>query len=281
MPDIFKLAICQMKVVSDKKANISKAVEMLMSAAAEKIDIAVLPEMFNCPYDSKRFGEYAETQTGETVKAISNAASEHGIYVIAGSIPELSEGNIYNTSFIFDRSGNIIGKHRKMHLFDIDVHNRITFRESDTLSAGNAITVAYTEFCPIGIAICYDMRFPELMRLMSLKGAKLIIVPAAFNMITGPAHWEPLIRVRAVDNQVFMAAASPSSDESADYVAYGHSMIVGPWGNVLKKAGKGEEILFEDINLSEVERIRKELPLLKHRRTDIYELREMNADNSK
>jgi len=159
-----------------------------------------------------------------------------------------------------------------MHLFDVDVKGKIRFKESDTLFPGNNITVVETEHCKIGIAICYDIRFPELIRLMALEGAKAIIIPAAFNMVTGPAHWDLLIRGRAVDNQVFVAAASPARDENSGYVAYGNSMIADPWGNILAKAGSGEEIVYCDINLNELDRVRNEMPLLQHRRKDVYEL---------
>lgn len=277
MKEKFKLAICQMQVCDSKEANIDKALSMLDTAAQMGANIAVLPEMFNCPYENSKFSIYAENEKDSpTLKSISAAAREKGIYVVAGSIPEIDNGSIYNTCFVFDRKGNTIGKHRKVHLFDIDIEGEICFRESDILSAGEEITVIDTEFCRIGIAICFDIRFPELMRLMSLKGAEVIIIPGAFNMVTGPAHWESLIRIRAVDNQVYVAAASPARNMEASYIAYGNSMIVEPWGNILGRAGEGEEIIVTEIDLARVEKVRKELPLLNNRRLDVYELTEKN-----
>lgn len=269
----FKIAVCQTRVTKNKQENINRAVDAISTAAEQGAQVIALPEMFNCPYENDQFEAYSEAaEEGETIRALSQAAKSKGIYLIAGSIPEKDGGKLYNTSFIFDKNGDIIGRHRKMHLFDIDIQDGITFRESDTLSAGNAITVVDTEFCRIGVAICYDLRFPELIRLMALRGAEIIIVPAAFNMVTGPAHWESLMRIRAVDNQVYIAAISPSRDESAHYVAYGNSMIVEPWGNILSRAEEVETILYEEIDLERVKRIRMELPLLQHRRTDMYEL---------
>ncbi|MBI5680767.1 MAG: carbon-nitrogen hydrolase family protein [Methanobacterium sp.] len=271
----FKLAVCQMKVEEDKKQNITKALEMIKKSAKNKSDMVILPEMFNCPYDNSKFAEYAETKdNSNTLNAISNAAKKYGVYIIAGSIPELNNEKIYNSSFTFDKNGEIIGIYRKIHLFDIDIPNKITFKESDVLTAGNKITVIKTDFCKIGIGICYDIRFPEILRLMTLKGAELIVIPGAFNMITGPAHWETLIRSRAIDNQVYVVAASPAQNKNLSYVGYGNSMIVEPWGNILARANSKEEIIYSEIDLSYINEIREELPLLKNIRNDIYEIRE-------
>ena len=274
----FRLALCQMDVVDDKEKNVAKALEMLEKAACGGADAAVLPEMFNCPYDNSKFSEYAEEMPGsQTAKAISQKAAELGMYIVAGSIPERDGVSLYNTCLVFDRQGAIIGRHRKMHLFDIDIKGKIRFVESEVLSYGKDITVIETEFCKIGIAICYDIRFPELSRLMALEGAEVIIIPAAFNMTTGPAHWELLIRTRALDNQVYVAAASPARSLTASYTAYGNSMVASPWGSVVRKASEKEEIIFADVDPAELDRIRRELPLLKHRRTDLYNISKSNG----
>jgi len=276
MKEKFRLAVCQMNVVDNKEVNIFKAHELLVRAAENCAEIAVLPEMFNCPYDSSKFREYSENaDNGQTIKAVSKTAKELDMIIVAGSIPEMYEGKIYNSCFVFDKSGELIGRHRKVHLFDVDISEGIAFRESDILSAGSGITVFDTKLCRMGIAVCYDMRFPEMIRLMALKGAKLVIMPAAFNMVTGPAHWELLLRTRALDNQIYTAAASPARDESATYISYGNSMIVGPWGDVISRAAEKENIIYADIDLSTVERIRNELPLLKHRRHDVYDIKEI------
>ena len=276
MKDNFKVALCQMKVVEDKGENIARAQSMISDAALQS-DLVILPEMWNCPYQTSLFPEYSEEMGDSiTLDAVSEAAKQDGVYIVAGSIPEKHNGKVYNSSFIFNPHGEIIGVHRKVHLFDIDVPGEISFKESATLTAGNQITVVDTPLCKIGVCICYDMRFSELLRLMALEGAQLIVVPGSFNLTTGPAHWKPLIRVRAVDNQVFMAAASPARDYDAAYVAYGHSMVCDPWGTVLKEAGTDEEIIFVPIDLKMITKIRQELPLLKNRRTDLYQLKKLD-----
>ncbi|BDZ71364.1 carbon-nitrogen hydrolase family protein [Methanobacterium petrolearium] len=272
MENKFTVALCQMQVVRDKNENIKHATAMI-SEAASNSDMVILPEMWNCPYDVSLFPEYAEERDNSpSLEAISRAAIEEEVYIVAGSIPEKQQGNIYNSSFLFNPQGEIIGVHRKVHLFDIDVAGKISFKESQTITAGNKITVVDTDLGKIGICICYDMRFPELLRLMALEGAQLIVVPGAFNMTTGPDHWKPLIQVRALDNQVFMAAVSPARDENASYVAYGHSIVADPWGTVLKEAGKGETIVYSDVDLSMIKKITSELPLLENRRSDLYQL---------
>ncbi len=271
----FKVALCQMDVVADKEANLAKAEAMIREAAASGADIAALPEMFNCPYSNDHFPEYAEAESGETTRRLSAAAKEHGIYLVGGTIPERSGAAIYNTCFTFDRNGHQIGKHRKIHLFDIDIKGGVRFKESDILGRGHQITVVDTEFCRIGIAICYDMRFPELIRLMALKGAQLIMVPGAFNMTTGPAHWELTMRARALDNQVYFAAISPARNMDAAYHAYGNSGIVNPWGEFSGKTDEKESIVYATVDLDHVKAIREQLPLLQHRREDIYKIEEL------
>ncbi|MBB6214132.1 putative amidohydrolase [Anaerosolibacter carboniphilus] len=268
----FKIAICQMMVTEDKEKNVEKAESMIREAAEKGAKVVVLPEMFNCPYENKYFPLYAETYPGKTTERLSLLTSEMEIYLVAGSIPEQEGDIIYNTSFIFGPKGKLIGRHRKMHLFDIDVEGKIRFKESDTLGYGEDITVVDTDFGKMGVAICYDMRFPELMRLMALEGAEVIIVPAAFNMTTGPAHWDITIKARALDNQVYFVAASPARNMEASYHAYGHSSIVSPWGDVIAQANAQETILYGEIDLELVKKVRRELPLLQHRRTTLYDV---------
>ncbi len=272
MKDNFRIGLCQMKVLDDKMLNLGKAIDMIDRAAKEGVEMVILPEMFNCPYDTNKFKAYAESRdSSKSIKAVSTAAKNHGVYLVAGSIPELLDGKIYNSCFIFDRKGQIIDVHRKMHLFDVDIPD-IEFKESDTITSGDRVTVVDTDPIKIGVAICYDMRFPELFRLMALKGADIMVVPGAFNMTTGPAHWKTTVRARAIDNQTYVAAVSPARNTNLSYVAYGHSIIVDPWGTVMGEAGYGEEIICATIDISYINNVREELPLLKNRRTDIYEL---------
>lgn len=280
MKNHFKLAVCQMNVVDNKETNVDKSVDMIESAAKNDADLILLPEMFNCPYDNSKFREYAESaEDSATLERISWAARNSGVYVVAGSIPELDDGKLYNSSFIFNRDGEILDVHRKMHLFDIHVPGEISFRESETLTAGDKVTVVETDLCRIGVVICYDIRFPELSRLMVDRGVELILVPGAFNMTTGPAHWESLMRVRAVDNQVYLAAASPARNHELSYIAYGHSMVVDPWGEVLSQAGASEEIIYAELNSSRINDVRNQLPLLENRRKDIYGVTDVFGQN--
>ena len=268
------VALIQMPVTADKKQNIKTACRKLQEAGASGADIAVLPEMFCCPYDNACFRAYGEEEGGEAQRALSALAAELGIYIVGGTLPELSGGRVYNTSYVYGRHGECLARHRKVHLFDINVAGGQRFMESDTLSPGNEITTFETEFGTMGLCICFDLRFEELARCMCLRGAKCVFVPAAFNMTTGPAHWELLFRQRAVDNQCFIAGVSPARDEAASYMAYGNSLAADPWGTVLCRAGAEETTLYADLNLEQIESVRRQLPILSARRTDLYEVRE-------
>ena len=269
-----RVALIQMAVTADKQQNIETACGKIREAAGHGADVAVLPEMFCCPYENSCFRPYGEAENGPAQAALSALAAELGIYIVGGSIPELAEGNVYNTSYVYGRDGALLAKHRKVHLFDIDVAGGQRFKESDTLSPGNEITTFETEFGTCGLCICFDLRFEELARCMCLRGARVLFVPAAFNMTTGPAHWELLFRQRAVDNQCFTVGVSPARDEGASYVAYGNSMAVDPWGTVLCRADGGEATLYADLDLGRIGAIRAQLPILSARRTDLYEVQE-------
>jgi omega-amidase len=178
---------------------------------------------------------------------MSGISKELGIFLIAGSIPERKDNKLFNTSTIWGPQGNLLATYRKMHLFDIDIPGEITFKESDSLTAGNQLTVIDVKQFKIGIGICYDIRFEELAKLYRKKGCNMLIYPGAFNMKTGPLHWELLARSRSNDNQCYTALVSPARDTNADYVAWGHSMVVDPWGKVLESAGADEEVLVTEI----------------------------------
>lgn len=266
-----KLALCQMNVVDDKKANLKKASSMIAESAEKNADFIILPEMFNCPYSNEKFIEYGEEEHESlTLNEISRLAKENNVYILAGSIPERESDKLYNTSYLFDKTGQIIAKHRKMHLFDIDVKGKITFKESDVLTAGDEFTIADTEFGKIGIGICYDIRFVELARIMVEKGALVLVYPGAFNQTTGPAHWELLFQSRALDNQAFCIGVAPALNEDASYHSYGHSIVTNPWGEVIAEASEKEELIICEIDLDEIKKVREELPILKNKREDLY-----------
>ncbi len=268
-----KIGLCQMLVTTDKEENLRKAENMVREAAARGAQLVMLPEMFQCPYANEFFPQYAEEGEGKTYHRLSAMARDNGVTLVGGSIPELVRGEmavgttekdrLYNTSYIFGPDGQLLGRHRKIHLFDVDVPGGIRFMESDTLTAGEEITVVDTPAGRIGVGICFDIRFAEMFRAMSCAGAQLICVPAAFNMTTGPAHWELSFRMRAVDNQCFLAGCSPARDEQGCYVAYGHSIVTGPWGNVVVQADETEQVIVAEMDLGEVGRVRASLPIMK------------------
>ena len=242
-----RVAQMQTTVSPDKQENLSRLYDRLEELRGQNIDLVTLGEMFNCPYETSNFPVYAEQEGGR----------------------------VYNTAYVFDRNGRQAAKHRKMHLFDIDVKGGQRFMESETLTAGDQVTVFETEFGKIGICVCFDCRFPELARLMVQSGAKVILVPAAFNMTTGPAHWEVMFRSRAIDNQCYMIGTSDARTPDYSYVAWGHSMVVDPWGRVISELDEKEGVAVTDIDSSYVDQIREQLPLLSARRTDLYELTEL------
>lgn len=268
-----KIAQIQMPVSADKSESINYIRKTIKDAADKGADFVALPEMFFCPYNVDNFPIYSEKEGGHMWQVCSDIAEKNKVYLSAGTMPELDEnGKIYNTAYVFDTEGRQIAKHRKMHLFDIDVKGGQCFKESETLTAGNEVTVFNTKFGVFGICICYDLRFPELARLMTLKGAKGIFVPAAFNMTTGPAHWELLFRSQAVSNQVYTIGTAPSRMADASYQSWGHSIIADPWGRVIQQMDEKEGMVITDIDLEYISDVREQLPLLKQRRTDIYTL---------
>lgn len=267
----FKIACCQMNVIDDKQTNINHALELIEEAASNNAKLITLPEMFNTPYTNAKFIENAEEEENSyTLEKMCEVAKDNNIFLQAGSIPERDEGKIYNTAYLIDDNGKIISKHRKAHLFDINTPS-MKFTESDTLSAGNKVTTVKTSFATISLAICYDIRFNEFWNIMNQKRSDIILLPGAFNKTTGPLHWETLIRARAIDNQLFVVATSPSQLENPYYVAWGHSMIVDAWGKILAKADEKEEIIYSVLDPESIKTVREQIPIIKNKRKDIYE----------
>ena len=267
-----KVSLLQMKTAATPAENIVKIKTMLRQAKAAGADMAVLPEMCCCPYENSAFVQFAMKWDDPFLMEIAETAKELGLYVVAGSVPLSSKGKIYNASFVYNDKGNQIALHRKTHLFDINVPGGQYFMESDTFTAGKDVTAFNTPWGKMGLMICYDIRFPELSRLLALEGVQAIFVPAAFNMTTGPAHWEMSFRMRALDNQVFMIGCAPARDMESSYTAWGHSMAADPWGAVIGQMDETEGILTVELDMARVDTVRQQLPLLKHRRTDMYDV---------
>ncbi|MEQ2251088.1 Carbon-nitrogen hydrolase [Ilyodon furcidens] len=276
----FRLAVVQLRVSSVKADNLSRVRRLVKEAAGQGSKVVLLPECFNSPYGTSFFSTYAEKIPGESTQVLSEVAKENKLYLVGGSIPEEDAGKLYNSCAVFGPDGEMILKHRKIHLFDIDVPGKIRFQESETLSPGNSLSMFDTPFCKVGVGICYDMRFAELAQLYSRKGCHLLVYPGAFNMTTGPAHWELLQRGRAVDNQVYVATASPARDEAASYVAWGHSTVVNPWGEVIAKSGPEETIIYADIDLQYLADIRQQIPIISQRRDDLYTVTSVQQGSS-
>jgi len=278
-----RLGLCQILVGAEKAKNVQNARAAVAEAAAKGANVIALPECFNSVYAVSAFEKYAEEIPGEgevaseekhpTTKALLDMAKEHKIYLIGGSIPERgADGLLYNSCVVASPEGRILVKHRKMHLFDIDVPGGIRFKESETLSAGNKFTVFDTPWCRVGVGICYDIRFPQLAQIMRQQGCKLLVYPGAFNLTTGPAHWELLQRARAVDNQLFVATCSPARNPDADYKAWGHSTVVSPWGEILVTTEHDPAVLVTaDLDLDHCDRIRTSIPISVQARTDLYD----------
>lgn len=265
----FKVAVCQIRTELELAETMAKAERMLREAAEKGANIAVLPEMFNCPYSKEYFKQFAALGHEATVAAMSGWAKELGIIVVGGSVPELEGDKLYNTSFVFDEAGVQIAKHRKVHLFDIDVPG-MRFRESSTFTPGEDITVFDTSYGRMGLAVCFDVRFPELFRAMAVRGAQVIFLPAQFNMKTGPAHWESTLKTRAVDNELFFVAASAARYEGFNYECWGHSMVIDPYGVILSGCDEKEQIIYADIDLDRLQEVRRQLPTFLHLRRDVY-----------
>ena len=241
----------------------------------------MLPECFNSPYGTPYFPKYAETllpspptkEQSPSYHALSALAADAKAYLVGGSIPELEPATkkYYNTSLVFSPAGTLIGTHRKTHLFDIDIPGKIRFKESEVLSPGEQLTIIdLPEYGKIGLAICYDIRFPESAMIAARKGAFLLVYPGAFNLTTGPLHWSLLGRARAIDNQIYVALCSPARDMDATYHAWGHSLVANPSAEILEEAAEAETIVYADLKNEPIESTRKGIPIYTQRRFDLY-----------
>ncbi|CAK7356540.1 unnamed protein product [Dovyalis caffra] len=267
--------MCQLTVTTDKNQNLIHARSSIRVAAEQGARLVVLPEMWNCPCSNDYFAEFAEdfdnADASPSFCLLSEVASCHGLTVVGGSIPERNRNRLYNTCCVFGPDGKLKGKHSKVHLFDIDIPGDFVFKESETFAAGDNFTIVDTDIGRIGIGICHDIRFPELAMLYREKGAHLICYPGAFNMSTGKLLWDLVQRARAADNQLFVATCSPSRDSDGSYTIWGHSTLVGPFGEIIATSGHEDTVVVGEIDYSEIQLRRESLPLEKQRRGDIYQ----------
>lgn len=265
-----KAAICQIKPGYDKEKNITHALYLIEEAAQNGAGLITLPEIFYYPYELLALRRVAD-KDNSTLERLQETADKLNILLCTGSLAVKRDNGIQNTSYLIDPSGKILIEYSKSHLFDVkfkDLH----VKESLIFTPGSEAKVAATPIGNISINICYDIRFPELARTCTLKGAEIIIVPAAFNTVTGPPHWHVIFRARAIENQVFILAASQARVENSQYIAYGHSLVVDPWGTILVEAGEGEEIIYAELDSGTLTDTRNRMPLLKQRNPDLYQL---------
>jgi deaminated glutathione amidase len=264
----FLAAAIQMLAADDKAANLREARHWIRHAAAQGARVIALPEVFIWRGSKKFEREFAEPIPGPTSAAMAELARELGVYLLAGSILEEIPGGqkVYNTSLLFDPVGKFLASYRKIHLFDVDLADGTSLRESATREFGAGVVVAETGFCKAGLSVCYDLRFPELYRGLAKEGVDLVFVPSAFTAYTGQAHWETLLRARAIENQVYIVAPDQFGQSAKSFETHGHSMIVDPWGKILAELPDGPGVITAEIDLDYLARVRAELPALKHRR---------------
>ncbi len=265
-----RVAVCQLCSGSDVAANLGAVEGALREAAAGGADLAALPEYFAYLGDPRRRVELAEPVPGPLTDRVGSLADELRIWVLGGSVLEADDGRVYDTSVLFDRTGEVVARYRKIHLYDVDLPGQPPMRESATISAGEALVTHETEFARVGLSVCYDVRFPELYRGLMAMGAEVLFVPAQFQHETGKDHWHALLRARAIEEQCFVVAPAQCGtfgDPAKGRRSYGHSLVVDPWGRILAEGSEDAPgVWFADLDFAELRRIRQALPALQHRR---------------
>ena len=267
-----RVACIQLTAGSDKAANLEQAERLVARAVSLGAELVVLPEKWNLVGNAEVLHEGAETlEQGESVRAMATWAKQDGVVLIGGSIAERREGRdkLSNTSLVFDAEGDLIARYRKLHLFDVEIAGQ-SYRESEAEEPGDEVVLTETGGWKIGLTICYDLRFPELYRLLALAGAELVTVPANFTLQTGMAHWHALLRARAIENALYLAAPGQIGEPLAGRPSYGHSLIVDPWGTVIAEAPDSGTVVVAELERRRVSEIRSRLPVLAQRRPDVY-----------
>jgi nitrilase len=274
-----RVSVIQMNPGHDKAANIAQAARLIEAAvAADRPDIIALPEIWTC-LGGDRETKHATAEElprpgsnapgGEAYEFLRGVARTHRLHVHGGSIGESAEGKLFNTTLAFDPEGGELARYRKLHLFDIVTPDGTGYRESATYGAGTEVVTYRARDLTIGCAICYDVRFPELFLALRRAGAELIMLPAAFTLLTGKDHWEALIRARAIETQCWMAAPATwgqHQDPKGPRHTYGHSLIADPWGHVVAKVSDGLGWATARVDPAVTARVRRDMPVLEHRR---------------
>jgi predicted amidohydrolase len=272
MAERLRVAALQMHSGTDVDENLAIALDLIDQAATAGAEVVSLPEFWDFMGPEEDAPKIATTVPGPLTAALAAKARQHRIFVYGGSIHERQEGDplLQNTTVLIDPDGRIITQYRKIHLFDVSFAGHFAHQESAGIRPGTEIVTASCGDIPVGFSTCYDLRFPELFRILALRGAKVIFLPAAFTLHTGKDHWEVLIRARAIENQCFMVAAAQFGKHPSGAVTYGRSMIVDPWGLILAQAADGMGMTIAELDFAMLERIRRELPSLQDRRPTEY-----------
>lgn len=263
-----RIAAVQMTSGADKAANLDSATRLIRKAAESGAQLVGVPENFSWMGPEPERNQNAETLEGETLVRMAELARSLKISVLAGSVLESGGpgGRLFNTSVFFGPEGQRLGVYRKIHLFDVEVGDGQTYRESAAVAPGTEVVVADSPVGKVGLSVCYDLRFPELYRRHAEAGAVLLTVPAAFTLMTGKDHWEVLLRARAIENQAYVIAPAQQGKHPKDRLTWGHAMVVDPWGLVVARASEGEGLAMAELDLEYLAKVRRTLPALQHRR---------------
>lgn len=263
-----RAAVLQLSSQDDVAKNLARVATLVGEAARAGAELVTLPENFAFMGDEAQKRAIAEGPGGPIANAVSDAARGHGVWIVAGGMPEASDDpdRPFNTSLLVDPRGEIVARYRKMHLFDVDLADGTTLRESSATRAGDAPVLAAVNDVKLGMSICYDLRFPELYRTLTTQGARIVTVPAAFTVTTGKDHWHVLLRARAIENQVFVLAPAQHGKHPRGRTTYGKSLIVDPWGDVLAQCSEGEGFALATLDFAAQDRVRAGLPCLAHRK---------------
>jgi len=266
-----RAAVVQLNSNGEKDRNLATAERLVRAAAADGAELVVLPEKWNLLAEGEELLAGAESLDGPSLSAARSWARELGVHLLAGSVCETGQaGRAFNTSVLIGpEGGEDLGVYRKIHMFDVDVGG-VSYRESEHEEPGEEIVLATVGDLSVGLSVCYDLRFPELYRILALRGARAITVPSAFTAVTGRDHWEVLLRARAIEDQVFVLAPNQVGEAPPHFSSYGRSAIVDPWGVVLATAADGEGFAAADLDLGAQERVRERLPSLANRRPRAY-----------
>jgi predicted amidohydrolase len=265
-----RAAVVQLNSNGEKARNLEAAERFVRAAAADGADVVALPEKWNLLAAGEELVAGAEALDGPSLTVARGWARQLGIHLLAGSIAEQGpDGRAFNTSVLIGPDGEDLAFYRKIHMFDVDVGG-VSYRESEHEEPGEGIVTAEVGRAVLGLSVCYDLRFPELFRILALRGAQVLAVPSAFTLATGRDHWEVLLRARAIENQAFVLAPNQVGEAPPHFSSYGRSTIVDPWGVVLATAPDEECFVAADLDLAAQERVRESLPSLANRRPRAY-----------